>query len=65
MKDAGDQMKEVLLQMNTTGLVPLTLYYNIAIKAWIKSQWGCQSAKHANRFCVRCSPLQMLSCTVQ
>ena len=49
MKDLGDQVEEVLLQMNATGLVPLTLCYNIAIKAWIKSQWGHQSGKHVEQ----------------
>ena len=49
MKDAGNLAEEVIQQMNATGLVPLTLCYNMAIKAWIKSQRGRQSAEHAER----------------
>ena len=30
-------------------LSPQHCFFNIAIKAWIKSQWGCQSAKHAKQ----------------
>jgi predicted nucleic acid-binding protein len=49
MEDAGNGAEEVLKQMNATGLVPSTLCYNIAIKAWMKSQRGRQSAEHAER----------------
>lgn len=49
MKDAGERAEEVLQQMNATGLVPSTLCYNIAIKAWVKSRRGRQSAEHAER----------------
>jgi hypothetical protein len=49
MEDAGDWAEEVLKQMHATGIVPSTLCYNIAIKAWIKSRRGRQSAEHAER----------------
>jgi len=49
MEDAGEQAEDVLKQMTAAGVEPSTLCYNIAIKAWVKSGRGRQSAEYAER----------------
>lgn len=49
IEDAGEQAELVLKEMEEAGVKPSTLCYNIAIKAWIKSKRGRQSAEYAER----------------
>jgi hypothetical protein len=47
--NAGPLAEGFIRHMNMTGIQPDTVCYNIAIKAWTKSQRGRESAEHAER----------------
>jgi hypothetical protein len=48
-ENAGQLAEGFLRHMKVTGVTPGTLCYNIAIKAWMYSKRGRESAEHADR----------------
>mmetsp|Transcript_90360 Transcript_90360/g.260513 ORF Transcript_90360/g.260513 Transcript_90360/m.260513 type:complete len:876 (-) Transcript_90360:45-2672(-) len=48
-ENAGVLVEGFLRHMKVTGVTPDTYCYNIAIKAWIRSKGGRESAEHADR----------------
>ena len=56
MEDVGEQAEDLLKQMTAAGVEPSTLCYNIAIKAWIKSGRGRQSAEYSERILEEMQP---------